>query len=78
MSPKHRAVTEQIRAEIAAQGLTAYRVANDTGISESTIYRFVAGEGELRGGHVNMVADYLGLRLVRADELKDLRRKAKG
>lgn len=56
-------VQESIRIEIARRGLSCYRIANDLGLSESTVGRFVNGGKSLRGDSIDKLADYLGLEL---------------
>lgn len=67
-------VLERIRREIAAQGLTAYRLAQMSGITATTIQRFINRENDLGGPSVDAVCRALGLVLVHSDELKEARR----
>jgi transcriptional regulator with XRE-family HTH domain len=57
------AIREAIsRAE--ANGTTRYRIANETGVTQATLSRFVNGEGGLGVGLVERLADYFGLEIV--------------
>ena len=57
-------LTESLRDAIERSGLTTYRIAKGIGISESTLRRFVRGETSLRLDKADVLAAYLGLRLV--------------
>ena len=50
------------RAE--ADGVTRYRIAKDTGISQAALSRFMSGEQGLGVELVELLADYLGLEIV--------------
>ncbi|HID78654.1 MAG TPA: XRE family transcriptional regulator [Planctomycetaceae bacterium] len=63
----HSAVTEAIRAEIARQNLTYYRIAKDTGISPSALSRFSRPDGTLSAENLLVLLDYLGIDLVSRD-----------
>ena len=57
------AIREAItRAE--AQGVTRYRIAKDTGISQAALSRFMAGERGMGVELAERLADYLGLRIT--------------
>jgi transcriptional regulator with XRE-family HTH domain len=58
-------MTELLRAAIGQSGLTRYRIAKDTGIDEAALMRFVRGETSLRLDRADLLADYLGLKLVK-------------
>lgn len=64
---------DKVRAEVRRQKVTGYRVAKETGISEPAVSRFLNGAG-VRAEHLDRMAQYLGLELVRSDELAELRR----
>jgi transcriptional regulator with XRE-family HTH domain len=57
-------MTEVLRAEIEQSGLTRHRIAKDTGIDEAALMRFVRGETSLRLDRADVLADYLGLKLI--------------
>jgi hypothetical protein len=58
-------MTDVLKAAIEGSGLTRYRIAKDTGIDEAALMRFVRGETSLRLDRADVLAEYLGLELVR-------------
>ncbi|OHB81709.1 MAG: hypothetical protein A2W31_09335 [Planctomycetes bacterium RBG_16_64_10] len=56
--------SEQLRQAIETAPVTRYRIAVDTGISEAVLSRFVNSKVGLSMETVDLVCDYLGLRLV--------------
>jgi transcriptional regulator with XRE-family HTH domain len=58
------AVSERLRAAIQAAGVSRYRIAQECGVAESVLSRFVRGERGLDLPTVDRVAAYLGLDLV--------------
>jgi transcriptional regulator with XRE-family HTH domain len=71
--PKRLALTEQVRRAIAESGQTRYRIAQETGIAESTLCKFMAGERGFTLASLDKLADYLGLGIV----ARGAKRKAK-
>jgi transcriptional regulator with XRE-family HTH domain len=71
--PKRLALTEQVRRAIAESGLTRYRIAQETGIAESTLCKFMAGERGFTLASLDKLAEYLGLDIV----ARGAKRKAK-
>jgi len=65
---------DAIRKAIKAGGVTRYRIAKDTGVSQSQLSRLMIGERGLSIEALERLADYLGLRIV----LKPKRRKKRG
>ncbi len=57
-------MTEALRAAIDRSGVTRYRIAKQTGIPETCLMRFMRGETSLLLDRADMLAEYLGLRLV--------------
>jgi transcriptional regulator with XRE-family HTH domain len=57
-------MTDVLKAAIKGSGTSRYRIAKDTGILETSISRFMAGETSLRLDKADKLAAYLGLRLV--------------
>ena len=57
-------MTNILITAIKESGLTRYRIAKDTGIDEAALMRFVRGETSLRLDRADVLAAYLGLRLV--------------
>jgi transcriptional regulator with XRE-family HTH domain len=58
-------VTEVLKAAIDTSGLTQYKIAQDTGILATSLGRFMRGETSLRLDKADMLAEYLGLELVK-------------
>ena len=58
-------MTDVLKAAIEESGLTRYRIAKDTGITEATLCRFVGGETSLRLDKADVLAEYLGLELAK-------------
>lgn len=56
-------VSESLRREIERSGITRYRIAQDTGIAESQLSRFISGQVGLRQETIDKLAAYLGLEL---------------
>lgn len=58
-------VSESLRSELKRCGRTRYAVSKATGIPESVLSRFVHGS-PLRGTNLDLLADYLGMKLVKS------------
>jgi predicted transcriptional regulator len=66
-----RKVSEQLRAAIAEAadaGLTRYRIAKETGVSQAALSRFVNGKQGLDLASVDRLAEFLGLALTKVPE----------
>jgi ribosome-binding protein aMBF1 (putative translation factor) len=61
---KRPTLTEQVRRAIADSGITRYRIAQETGIAESTLCKFMAGERGFTLASLDKLADFLGLDIV--------------
>ncbi len=59
---------------IETSGKTRYRIAVDTGISQTQLCRLMTGERGLSVGALEMLVDYLGLEIV----MRPKRRRRKG
>ena len=57
-------MTAILKAAIKDSGLSAYRISKDTGLVVTSIIRFTEGETSLRLDKADVLAEYLGLRLV--------------
>lgn len=57
-------LTDQIRQAIDDSGQTRYRIAQETGIDESTLAKFYNGTRGLSLNNLDLLAGYLGLRVV--------------
>ncbi len=60
-------VSDRLRAAIAAAPVSRYRMAMETGVSQSVLSRFVRGERGLDLSSVDRLAAYLELDLVPVD-----------
>lgn len=54
---------EQLRAAIAASGMSRYRLAKLSGVGESSLSRFMAGSGGLSIDSIDRLWRVLGLRI---------------
>ncbi len=57
-------MTDVLRAAIESSGVTEYKIAQETGILATSLGRFMRGETSLRLDKADVLAAYLGLRLV--------------
>jgi transcriptional regulator with XRE-family HTH domain len=57
-------LTDQIRQAIDDSGITRYRIAQDTGIDESTLAKFYNGKRGLSLENLDLLCSYLDLRIV--------------
>jgi len=62
--------SDVLRAAIQDSGLSAYRISKDTGLVVTSIIRFVDGETSLRLDKADVLAEYLGLELVKKRKTK--------
>lgn len=67
---KHASIIVQLRRAIAQaerRGLTRYRIAQTTGLSQSMLSRFMAGENVPKLDTAERIAQAIGRRLTLAD-----------
>jgi len=57
-------LTDQLRKAIDDSGLTRYRIAKETGISESALAQFYNGHRGLSMEALNALGEYLQLRIT--------------
>ena len=62
---KKRTLSDVFRKAMAESGLSLYRIAKDTGISPQSLLRFRRGDHSLHLSKADVLAEYLGLELVR-------------
>lgn len=69
MSPRRKpplpTLADQLRAAVADSGLSHYRIAKDTGISQPIITRFVNGDRSVSLDTAGKLAAYFGMSLAR-------------
>jgi hypothetical protein len=58
-------LSDQIRRAVDASGHSRYRVCKELGIAESTMSRFMSGQGGLSMDYLDALADLLGLNIAR-------------
>lgn len=61
---KPRKLSEQLRHAIETCGESRYAIAKATGISESTLSRFISGERGLPMKTLDRLGEYLGLEIT--------------
>ena len=61
---KPNTVSAQIRDAIETADVTRYRIAQDTGIAESALSRFMSGTRGLSMDSIDILADYFGMELT--------------
>ena len=57
-------LTNAIRRAISSSGQTRYRIAKETGISQSQLSRLMAGTIGLGVERIEKLSDYLGLEII--------------
>ena len=57
-------LSDQVRRAVDASGLSRYRICKTLGIAESTLSRFMAGQGGLSMEYLDALADLLDLKIV--------------
>jgi len=67
-------LAEQLRRAIEDSGHTLYRICKATGTQYGVLWRFKVGRSDLRLETASRVADFLGLRLVKADKQERAKR----
>jgi transcriptional regulator with XRE-family HTH domain len=70
-SRRRTSLREQLRAAIAASGMTRYRLARLSGVCESSLSRFMAGSGGLSIDSIDRLWMVLGLRISAAPREND-------
>lgn len=64
MAQRKEKMSDQVRAAIDGCGVTRYQIAKDTGISESSLSRFVASGRGLSVQALDKVFEYLDLEII--------------
>ena len=57
-------LSEQLRQVILESGESRYHISKETGVTEATLSRFVNGKQALSQEKIDILGEYLGLRLV--------------
>lgn len=58
-------ISDTLREAIEESGLSLYRIAADTGIIRSSLIRFLRGDQSLRLDKADVLAEYLGIEVVK-------------
>lgn len=69
-------LSEQLKAAILNCGQSRYRISQQTGITEATLSKFIHGHHGLSLETVDLLGQYLGLRLITTDEQLNKQGKA--
>lgn len=59
-------ISEKIRQAIVEADVSRYRIAQDTGLDEATLCRFIGGERGLSMMAIDRLAEYFGYKLVKS------------
>jgi len=57
-------LSDQLREAIDKAGVSRYEIAKQTGVSETTLCRFVSGERGISVDAMDAIGQYLGLSIV--------------
>jgi len=68
-------ILDQIRKAIESSGVTRYRIAQDTGISQSRLSKLMSGDAGLSFEAIEQLADYLGLEFTLRPKRRSKTRK---
>jgi transcriptional regulator with XRE-family HTH domain len=68
--PKKQTVSERIRRAVETADVTRYRIAQETGLEESALSRFVSRERGLSMEALDALAEFFGLELVASGKQK--------
>ena len=61
---RHKKLSDQIRAAVAASGISRYSIAKALGVAESTMSRFMSGQNGLSMAYLDRLGELLGLHVV--------------
>lgn len=67
-------LSEQLRSAVLNCGVSRYRIAKDTGLTEAQLCRFVSGQIDIKLSTVDRICEYIGARLV-LDEIPARRKR---
>lgn len=65
MASKRKLISDQLRDAIESSEVSRYLVSKETGISQSTLSRFMSGERGLPLSAIDTLGEYLGLELTK-------------
>ena len=64
MARKLKKVSDQLRVAIDSCGVTRYRIAQETGIAEATLSKFMAGKSGLSMKALDRLGEYIDLEVT--------------
>jgi transcriptional regulator with XRE-family HTH domain len=64
MAKQRGKLSDEIRQAVDASGLSRYRISKELGIAESTMSRFMSGQGGLSMEYLDRLAELLDLHLA--------------
>jgi hypothetical protein len=67
---KQTTISQQLRQAILASEKSRYRIWKETGVSQASLCKFVAGTTGLTTEHIDTIGQCLGLELVKAKRKK--------
>ncbi len=70
-------IAEQLRLAIEQSGKSRYRIAQESGVAEAVLSRFMSGERDLKLSTANKLCEAMGLRVVLEPEEKQRPKKPK-
>jgi transcriptional regulator with XRE-family HTH domain len=78
MDERRAKVSEQVRRAIRKCGVTRYAIAKATGIDQATLSRFMSGQRGLPMKTLDVLGEFLGLRIVMGGRSEAARRRKGG
>jgi transcriptional regulator with XRE-family HTH domain len=64
MEKRSEKLSDQVRRAVDASGLSRYRISKQLGVAESTMSRFMSGQGGLSMENLDALADLLDLNIT--------------
>ena len=74
MTRKPKKISDQLREAILSAAITRYRIAQETGVSEAVLCRFVNGDCGLSLDTIDLLGEYLGWSITTGKQPKQKRR----
>ncbi len=70
MARKRLSLSDQVRKAMDASGISRYRIAKETGISQATLSRFMSGDAGISLEYLDRLAEFLVLDIARGDSTR--------
>jgi len=74
MRKQYIKLSEQLRQAVEDSGLSRYRISKELGIAESTMSRFMSGQGGLSMEYIDALAELLDLNITRGKRFSERRK----